>query len=124
MFYDSMQIPDERIEIRYPIFALRDHKQAQIALARTNIDILGVRTEVFRPIVEQLPTLIAPTLVVWGKQLCIWPVGHAQVAAKTLPNARLHIFASCCGHHPHLQRPEEFNALVLEFLASDRQVAW
>ncbi len=44
MFYDSMQIPDERIEIRYPIFALRDHKQAQIALARTNIDILGVRT--------------------------------------------------------------------------------
>jgi 4,5:9,10-diseco-3-hydroxy-5,9,17-trioxoandrosta-1(10),2-diene-4-oate hydrolase len=71
MFYDSMQIPDERIEIRYPIFALRDHKQAQIALARTNIDILGVRTEVFRPIVEQLPTLIAPTLVVWGKQLCI-----------------------------------------------------
>jgi 4,5:9,10-diseco-3-hydroxy-5,9,17-trioxoandrosta-1(10),2-diene-4-oate hydrolase len=63
-------------------------------------------------------------LVVWGKQLCIWPVGHAQVAAKTLPNARLHIFASCCGHHPHLQRPEEFNALVLEFLASDRQVAW
>ncbi len=94
MFYDSMQIPDEWIETRYPIFALCDRKQAQIALARTNIDILGVRTEVFRPIVEQLPTIIAPTLVVWGKQDRILPVGHAQVAAKALPNARLHIFDS------------------------------
>nr|WP_250121851.1 alpha/beta fold hydrolase [Chroococcidiopsis sp. CCMEE 29] len=57
-------------------------------------------------------------MIVWGKQDRILPVAHAHIAAKALPNARLHIFDPC-GHHPHLERPKEFNALVLEFLANE-----
>jgi 4,5:9,10-diseco-3-hydroxy-5,9,17-trioxoandrosta-1(10),2-diene-4-oate hydrolase len=116
-FYNPRLIPKEWIEIRYPIFALPDRKNALLALARMNFNLFGVRSQVFRPIVDKLATITAPSLVIWGKQDRILPVAHAHVAAKGLPNARLHIFDPC-GHHPHLERPEEFNALVLEFLAS------
>jgi 4,5:9,10-diseco-3-hydroxy-5,9,17-trioxoandrosta-1(10),2-diene-4-oate hydrolase len=43
-------------------------------------------------------------------------VAHAHVAEKKIPDAQLHIFDPC-GHFPQLERPEEFNSLVLKFLA-------
>jgi 4,5:9,10-diseco-3-hydroxy-5,9,17-trioxoandrosta-1(10),2-diene-4-oate hydrolase len=115
-FHDPTCIPQEWIEIRYPIFALPGRQKALEQLARTNLSLLGVRRSVYRPLVEQLSKIAAPTLIVWGKQDRILPVAHAYVAAKHLPNSQLHIFDPC-GHHPHLERPDEFNYLVLEFLA-------
>jgi 4,5:9,10-diseco-3-hydroxy-5,9,17-trioxoandrosta-1(10),2-diene-4-oate hydrolase len=116
-FYDLTLIPKEWIEIRYPVFMLPGRKKALLELARMNFNLFGVRSQVFRPIVDKLASITAPTLVIWGQQDRILPVAHAHIAAKGLPNACLHIFDPC-GHHPHLERPEEFNALVLEFLAS------
>jgi pimeloyl-ACP methyl ester carboxylesterase len=116
-FYDLTVIPKEWIEIRYPVFMLPGRKKALLELARMNFNLFGVRSQVFRPIVDKLASITAPTLVIWGQQDRILPVAHAHIAAKGLPNACLHIFDPC-GHHPHLERPEEFNALVLEFLAS------
>lgn len=62
-----------------------------MTLARTILSVFGVRPEVFRPIVEQLSAIAAPTPLVWDKQDPILPVAHAQIATKGLPNARLHI---------------------------------
>jgi len=116
-FYDPQTIPAEWVELRYPIFALPGRKPALMAMVKTNFHLLGVRSQVFRPILSQLATITAPTLVIWGKQDRIIPVAHAYIAAKTIPNARLEIF-DCCGHHPHLEYPKKFNNLVLEFLTS------
>jgi pimeloyl-ACP methyl ester carboxylesterase len=69
-----------------------------------------------RPIVDNLASITAPTLIIWGQQDQIIPVAHAQVAKERIPNAKLHIFDPC-GHIPPRERPEEFNNLVLEFLA-------
>ncbi|NHC35028.1 alpha/beta fold hydrolase [Scytonema millei] len=115
-FFNPQSIPSEWIELRYPIFALPGRKPALMAMVKTNFHLLGVRSQVFRPILSQLATITAPTLIIWGKQDRIIPVAHAYIAAKTIPNARLHIFDRC-GHHPHLEYPEKFNNLVLEFLA-------
>lgn len=114
-FYDPKSIPPEWVELRYPIFALPGRKPALMATIKTNFHLFGVRSQVFRPIVSQLATITAPTLVIWGKQDRIIPVAHAYIAAKTIPDVRLHVFDSC-GHHPHLEHPQEFNNLVLEFL--------
>lgn len=63
-FYDSTLIPDEWIEMRYPVFALPGRKQALITLAQTNFSIFGVRPQVFHPIVAQLSAIAVPTLIV------------------------------------------------------------
>lgn len=116
-FYNPTLIPKEWLEIRYPIFVLPDRKQALFALAQMNFNLFGVRPQVYRPIMDKLAAIAAPTLIIWGKQDRILPVAHAHIAAKAIPKAHLHIFDPC-GHHPHLERPQEFNTLVLEFLAS------
>lgn len=60
-------------------------------------------------------TFTKPVLVVWGRQDKLLPVAHADVAAKNLPNATVKLFDDC-GHSPVLEYPQEFNALLLEFL--------
>ncbi len=113
--FDVDSIPDEWIEMRFPIFALPGRKAPLIQLARTNLDLRGVREAVFRPIVQNLPKITAPTLIVWGKQDRIFPLAHAYVAAEQLPNAQMCLLDRC-GHYPHLEHPSRFNQAVLEFL--------
>ena len=60
--------------------------------------------------------ITAPTLTIWGKQDRSLPVAHADVAKEGILNAELHVFDPC-GHMPPIERPEEFNVLVLEFLS-------
>ncbi|WP_414551685.1 alpha/beta fold hydrolase [Anabaena sp. CCY 0017] len=114
--YDSTLIPQEWNKIRYPIMMIPHRDKALAQLARTNLNLFGVRRAIFSAIVKQLATITAPALIIWGKQDRILPVSHAYVAAEALLNNRLHIFDSC-GHYPHLECPQEFNATVLEFLA-------
>ncbi|AVZ30749.1 alpha/beta fold hydrolase [Nodularia spumigena] len=116
LFYNATLIPQEWIEIRYPIFSLPHRHKAITKLARTNLNLLGVRRSVFSAIVNQLATITTPALIIWGKQDRILPVSHAYIAAEGLPNNRLHIFDSC-GHYPQIEYPQEFNYIVLGFLA-------
>lgn len=109
-------ITDEWIDRFYHLLSLPGASGALISQIRTNVDWLGVRKEVYQPIVDRLSTITAPTLVVWGKQDQILPVAHAQVAMQQLLNARLQLFDPC-GHWSHFERAVEFNRLVSEFLA-------
>ena len=77
----------------------------------------GQRARLTGPLIGKLGTITAPTLIVWGKHDRIIPVAHAQIAAAKIPGARLEIFDHC-GHMPMLEHPEEFNKLVLDFLAA------
>lgn len=65
---------------------------------------------------ETLATLPVPTLVVWGAQDAVIPASHAQ-AATAAPQGRIEVFEGC-GHCPHIERAEAFNALALSFLLS------
>jgi pimeloyl-ACP methyl ester carboxylesterase len=113
--YDSRSIPNEWIELSYQWFKQPGRKQAMILMLKPNLDVWGVRRDVFEPIVNQLKGVKIPTLVVWGKQDRLFPVTHAHIAAQAIPNARLHIFDRC-GHWAQLEYPQEFNNLVAEFL--------
>lgn len=113
--YDSSVITDEWFERIYQLAVLPGALNALIKLARTNLNVFGVRFEVFSPIINQLSNITAPTLVIWGQQDPVLPVAHAYIAAQGLANARLHIFERC-GHFPQIEHSEEFNQLVLEFL--------
>ena len=114
--YDPALVTDELVELCYHLAAVPGAQRAMLATARAVINLRGMRDDAVRPIVDHLPHITAPTLIVWGQRDRTLPVAHAYVAEKRMPNARLHIFDPC-GHFPQMERPEEFNALVLEFLA-------
>jgi len=110
-------ISNEWIELYYQIATLPKLWSALVALIKTNIDLFGVRPEVYNTIVDRLATITVPTLVLWGQQDRVLPVAHAAVATKGLPSAHLHIFNQC-GHWPQFEHSKEFNTLVLKFLAN------
>jgi pimeloyl-ACP methyl ester carboxylesterase len=70
----------------------------------------------------ELARVAAPTLVIWGEDDQVIPARHAENAVRAIPDCRAVVLAGA-GHAPQIDRAELFNALVLEFLATDR-LAW
>jgi pimeloyl-ACP methyl ester carboxylesterase len=62
-----------------------------------------------------LRSIAVPTLLIWGSEDKVAPLRTGQMAAATIPNARLAVLQGA-GHAPMLQSPERFNATVLEEL--------
>jgi pimeloyl-ACP methyl ester carboxylesterase len=67
-------------------------------------------------VIERLPEIACPTLIVWGARDRLIPVRDADRFAELIPNSRKAIFADT-GHMAMLERPAAFNALLEEFLA-------
>jgi pimeloyl-ACP methyl ester carboxylesterase len=65
-------------------------------------------------VLEALPTIAAPTLVVVGEHDAPFLAGSGYMAAK-IPGARLVTIAGA-GHAPPVTHPDEFNAEVRSFL--------
>ena len=58
-----------------------------------------------------------PTLIVWGDHDGIIPVAHAHAAHELIPTSRLEIMEGV-GHFPHVEAPERFCEVLLDFLAT------
>jgi pimeloyl-ACP methyl ester carboxylesterase len=68
---------------------------------------------------DRLEQIEVPTLIVWGRNDMIVPVGDAERYERLIgPNARAEIFEDT-GHVPMIERPSRFNHLLDEFLAGD-----
>jgi pimeloyl-ACP methyl ester carboxylesterase len=65
---------------------------------------------------ERLAEIACPTLIVWGDSDRLISVRDADVFAELIPNSRKVVFADT-GHVAMLERPDEFNALLAQFLA-------
>lgn len=115
-FYNGKQLSPEWIELRYAIFALSGRNRVILRIGQSNFTLLGVRPEVYQPILDSLANITQQTLIIWGENDRIIPVKHAYIAAAGLPNSQLHIFPNC-GHHPYLEYPAKFDRLVLEFMS-------
>jgi pimeloyl-ACP methyl ester carboxylesterase len=61
-----------------------------------------------------LPNLRVPTLLVWGSNDRIMPPRIGRRYLRLLPNAEM-ILVPRAGHSPHLERPDEFAALLRDF---------
>ena len=60
-----------------------------------------------------------PTMIVWGEQDPLIPVAHAYQAHQGIPRSRLEIFPGV-GHYPHLEDPERFAAILLDFVETTK----
>jgi pimeloyl-ACP methyl ester carboxylesterase len=73
---------------------------------------LGEQREV---LVDQLPDLRIPTLVVWGTRDRILPYSHAQETVARLKEGSLELIPER-GHLPHVERPDHFATIFDRFL--------
>lgn len=65
---------------------------------------------------DDLPKLQIPTLLVWGVNDLIFPKSQAEAAVKRLQQGQLALVPDC-GHVPPLERPEHFVSVLHPFLA-------
>jgi pimeloyl-ACP methyl ester carboxylesterase len=114
--YDPTVLSEELIESSYNLAALPKAQKNFLSTLRACSNLRGQRSDSILSIVDNLASITAPTLIIWGQQGRILPAAHAHVARGRIPKAELHILNSC-GHLPQLECSEEFNTLVLEFLA-------
>lgn len=67
------------------------------------------------PLFALAHTVQHPTLITWGRDDRMLPLDGALLAARRMPNAELHTFPNC-GHWAQVERKDEFERLVTEFL--------
>jgi pimeloyl-ACP methyl ester carboxylesterase len=64
-----------------------------------------------------------PTLLVWGGRDGIIPVAHGIAAHETIEHSRLEVLDGV-GHFPHVEAPDRFVDVLLDFLATTEPGAW
>jgi pimeloyl-ACP methyl ester carboxylesterase len=68
-----------------------------------------------------LPNLHVPTLLVWGSKDRTMPLRIGRRYLRLLPDAEL-VTIPGAGHSPHLERPDEFAALLRDFVGKHAPV--
>jgi pimeloyl-ACP methyl ester carboxylesterase len=63
-----------------------------------------------------------PMLVVWGSRDPIVPALHAETVRTLVPSARVEVFDGA-GHWPHLDEPDRFCDVLLDFIATTEPAA-
>jgi pimeloyl-ACP methyl ester carboxylesterase len=85
--------------------------EAHLAVLRAQVGFGGQR----EVLVDQLPLLKTPTLVVWGARDRVFPESQAREAVAHLPEGSLALIPNC-GHMPHVECPDGFLAALEGFL--------
>ena len=58
----------------------------------------------------------ARTLIIWGANDAIIPLECGEIYRGSISGSRLSVIDNC-GHSPQMEKPDEFNAIVSDFLA-------
>lgn len=68
-------------------------------------------------LIEKLPKISAPTLVVWGDRDKVLNIKESKVFAEKIPDSKLRIVWGT-GHSPFIDKPAKFLEIIKEFLCS------
>ena len=85
--------------------------EAHLTVLRAIVSHLGQR----EVLVDRLPSLKVPTLVVWGERDRVFPQAQAREAVAHLPEGSLSLVPDC-GHMPHVECPDRFLGALDGFL--------
>ncbi|GAB2530212.1 alpha/beta fold hydrolase [Nocardia heshunensis] len=84
-----------------------------IAGNRAALQIYGGTTMTDPTLLDRLPTVAIPTLVVWGACDRMIPVEHGHAYATAIPGARFELIEKA-GHLPQLETPDLFARLIAD----------
>src|SRR3712207_3086896 len=93
--------------------------EAHMAVLRALVSPLGQR----EVLVNRLPSLKTPTLVVWGARDRVFPESQSREAVARLPEGSLALIPDC-GHMPHVECPERFLAALGGFMDGRAVDGW
>ncbi len=110
-FADPSHAPGDWLAEQRRLARLRGVLSSSLAAKREVIRLHGQKALVL----DALPRLNMPTLVLWGENDRLLPPAHAHTAAARLPAGRAAVIPGA-GHLPQLEHPERFIATVLGFL--------
>ena len=111
LFAHPRGVPPIWLKEQYRLARLPGFLEAQLATLRAQVGLRGQR----EVLVDQLPHLRMPTLVVWGTRDRVLPYSQAQVAVSRLKGGSLELIPDC-GHLPHVEQPERFVSSLDHFL--------
>jgi 4,5:9,10-diseco-3-hydroxy-5,9,17-trioxoandrosta-1(10),2-diene-4-oate hydrolase len=83
-----------------------------VSSLRAQLNVFGQH----QVLLDSLPQLQMPTLVVWGTDDLVLPKSQGQDAVSRLQQGQLALIPDC-GHLPHVERPELFTEELSKFLA-------
>ncbi|MCW2635218.1 MAG: putative hydrolase, partial [Blastococcus sp.] len=98
------------------LLALRD-VEARRAFLRTLRGVVDARGQAVTAIDRLYLADSIPMLVIWGSRDPIVPALHAETVRTLVPSARVEVFADA-GHWPHLDEPDRFCDVLLDFISS------
>ena len=68
-----------------------------------------------------LPSILCPTLLIWGENDTATPMGHAKIMEKLIPDAGLVVLKSA-GHYSFLDQSYTFGRVLDSFLEIDKKL--
>jgi 2-hydroxy-6-oxonona-2,4-dienedioate hydrolase len=86
--------------------------EATLSSLRTQLNVLGQ----YKILLDSLPQLQMPTLVIWGTRDRVLPKEQAENAVKRLQKGQLALIPDS-GHLPQVEHPELFATALAEFLS-------
>ncbi len=115
IFYNHPPGMDEVLRELRRVRSLPGARRAALRSIRSSVNYFGLRRQ--RYIVDRLKESPVPLLTVRGEKDIIIPISHADMVRRELPNSTVYTMPEC-GHWPHMEKPEEFNLLLTDFLKS------
>lgn len=106
VFYDKSHVTDELVEAAYQLLTSRMNKLKIIRMSKS-----AKRYN----LAAQLPMIMCETLLIWGRNDIITPPQVARIFHSNIRNSKL-VFINACGHAPMMEKPEEFNKHLMDFL--------
>ena len=112
LVFDQAMITDDLLDERYALASDPEALQGMAAMGATFWNpAMMEEGQLWR----EVHKLRQRVLLVWGREDRVNPLDGALVALKLIPRAQLHVFGGC-GHWAMLEKFDEFNRLVTDFV--------
>lgn len=113
VFHEPLPLMDDLLSEVRRVRGLPGSARALLKSIRSSIGYLDRGPQ--RRMVERLKDSPAPLLTVWGREDPVVPWGQAETMARELPGSMACVMPQC-GHWPQMEKADDFNRLVSEFL--------
>jgi 2-hydroxy-6-oxonona-2,4-dienedioate hydrolase len=110
VFYDPKVATEELVEEVFSVVNDRGKGIKTVMLARSAIK---------HNMENDLHKISVPTCIIWGKQDTVTPPEVAIEMDRLIPNSELH-WIDQCGHAAMMEKPQEFNELLFQFLEKQK----